>query len=320
MHLHLGHGDYIKKKFPSNHPVIGISFDERKEGVDLINKIDRLFGPIKYQLGVDYEYGIDRYKNIHIQISDQPNEKAIDAVQDAKRELEDFVFRYGQPWWAILLGMALAAFTFLLAISLMGFWKLLVWLHKKFREELGWTQLQATSAVSGIAALILTLLFLIFGGAQLIVPSQVTSGSQQAQNYNSDTSSPRQNNQSPVVSDSADSPQDRNVDSGSLSADNIFQDTDFPLDSCGDGLPTNPQAFPVSFYPVYVSMTDANLNKMTRSFCRDAYAMTRKDVGKKAIQVASFTSLDRAEDFKSYLAQFFSGVEVGEPTIVEEKP
>jgi hypothetical protein len=320
MHLHFGHGDYIKKKFPSDHPIIGISCDEGQECRDLANKIDRLFSPIKMRFGVKYNCGFDQNRNIYVEISDQPNEKAIDAVQDAKRELEDFIFRYGQPWWAILLGMALAAFTFLLAISLMGLWKLLVWLHKKFREELGWTQLQATGAVSGIAALTLTLLFFMFGGTQLIDPSQVLSGSQQAQNYSSGTSSASQNNQSPVVSDSAGSPQDSNADSGSLSADNIFQDTDFPLDSCGDSLPTNPQEFPVSFYPVYVSMTDENLNEMTRSFCRDAYAMTRKDVEKKAIQVASFTNLDRAEDFKSYLAQFFSGVEVGEPTIVEKKP
>jgi hypothetical protein len=320
MHLHFGHGDYIRRRFPADHPIIKISFDGRQEYIDLTNQIHRLFGPIKRQLDVDYDCALLQDNNVYIQIFDQPNERAVDAVQDAKRKLEEFIFRYDQPWWAILLGMALAALTFLLAISLMAIWKGLVWLHKKFREELGWTQLQATGAVSGIAVLILTLLFLMFGGTQLISSSQVSSGSQQAQNYSSDTSSARQNDQSPVVSDSTDSQQDSNADLGGLSAGNIFQDTDFPLDSCGDSLPTNPQEFPVSFYPVYVSMTDENLNKMTRSFCRDAYAMTRKDVGTKAIQVASFTSLDKAEDFKSYLAQFFSRVEIGEPTIVESKP
>lgn len=319
MHLHIGHGDYIKKRFPSDHPIIKISFDGRQEYIDLVNQIDRLFGPIKYQLNVDYEYDLLQNENIYIQIFDQPDEKAVDAVQDAKRKLEDFIFRYDQPWWAILLGMALAALTFLLAISLMGLWKLLVWLHKKFREELGWTQLQATSAVSGIAVLILTLLFLIFGGTQLIAPSQVTSGSQQAQN-SSGTPSAEQTNQPPLTTDTANPPQNSNNNLGVLSADNIFKNTDFPLDSCGDSLPTNPQEFPASFYPVYVSMTDENLNKITRSFCRDAYSMTRKDAGKKAIQVASFTSLDKADDFQQYLGQFFSGVEVGEPTIVEKKP
>jgi hypothetical protein len=320
MHLHFGHGDYIKRRFPSDHPIIKISFDEHQEGRDLANKIDRLFGPIQYQLNVDYEYGLLQDNNVYIRIFDQPNERAVDAIQDAKRELENFIFSYGQPWWAILLGMALAALTFLLAISLMAIWKGLVWLQKKFREELGWSQLQSISAVSGISILTLTLLFFMFGGNQLINPSYTQSSSQQVQSYNSGTVSSGQPNQSSSDSESTDSGQDVDVSSPSLSPENIFQDADFPANSCGDGLPTSSDKFPVSFYPVYVGMTDKNLEKITQSFCGDAYAMTRKDAAKKAIQVASFTSLNKADDFKAYLSQFFSGVEIGEPTIVEKKP
>ncbi len=74
----------------------------------------------------------------------------------------------------------------------------------------------------------------------------------------------------------------------------------FPMESCGDG--SDPNA--TTWYPVIVR--HLNLEQVASRFCQDAFAI---DLGKgiEGVQLASFSSLERAENF----AQFVGG-EIGE--------
>jgi hypothetical protein len=101
---------------------------------------------------------------------------------------------------------------------------------------------------------------------------------------------------------------------------NPFDQARFPQNVCGDPLPTNSSAYPVSFYPVFVSLSDTNLQISKSRFCRDALPVVRKDTNVKAIQVASFRSLERANFFREYVSRGISDAEVGASTIVQKAP
>lgn len=78
----------------------------------------------------------------------------------------------------------------------------------------------------------------------------------------------------------------------------------FPRSECGDSNLPGLQ----NFYRVYVNRTDDSTLRYIRSnYCRDAYLMTRTSVNRKAIQVASFRSKEKA--FK------FSQIMLGDPRI-----
>jgi len=93
----------------------------------------------------------------------------------------------------------------------------------------------------------------------------------------------------------------------------------FPKYSCGDPLPENPQAYPVNFYPVFIDYSENNLSVVRTRFCGDALKKTREKTGKLAIQVSSFTSINRAESFKNLMKENFGSGEVGEPTVKKSK-
>ncbi|MGA0201333.1 MAG: hypothetical protein ACO3NK_19845, partial [Prochlorotrichaceae cyanobacterium] len=97
----------------------------------------------------------------------------------------------------------------------------------------------------------------------------------------------------------------------------IFSKESFPKATCGDSLPSDITEYPVSFYPVFVDPGSRNLQTVTTAFCRDAYEMTKKDTGSKAIQVASFLTIERARSFADLLKREIGSGEVGPPTIVE---
>jgi len=97
----------------------------------------------------------------------------------------------------------------------------------------------------------------------------------------------------------------------------IFDNEDFPKVSCGDSLPSNPSAYPVNFYPVFVKPSDRNLQIVTTQFCRDAYKMKKKDTGEEAIQVASFQTEEKALAFADFLKSEVGSAEVGPPSEVE---
>lgn len=98
---------------------------------------------------------------------------------------------------------------------------------------------------------------------------------------------------------------------------NQFDSEIFPKPVCGDPRPTDPQAYPVSFYPVFIDNTDANLGRIIAEFCQDARPVFRDKMNKTSIQVASFTSTQRAEEFRAFLAARFGNAEVGEPRVYE---
>ena len=106
-----------------------------------------------------------------------------------------------------------------------------------------------------------------------------------------------------------------NSDSSSNLASNPFHRVSFPQASCGDSLPTDKNAYPINFYPVYIKANDSNLQKVKSQFCRDAYTKKRKDTGQKAIQVGSFISEEKAKDFKDFMLQKFGSGEIGQPTV-----
>lgn len=132
-------------------------------------------------------------------------------------------------------------------------------------------------------------------------------------NNNNDTSNNDTSNNEPSPSPLNLSPSiaPNNVDS------NPFAKESFPKKSCGDSFPTDPQDFPVSFYPVFVDYSETNLQKINLNFCEDAYQLIREETGKESIQVGSFTSLDRAEAFKEFMIDKVGSGEVGKPKIYE---
>jgi hypothetical protein len=116
---------------------------------------------------------------------------------------------------------------------------------------------------------------------------------------------------------------DKNIQSDVSNQNNIttiFDNESFPKDTCGDRMPTNLNDFPVNFYPVYAEPTAEILQYIKVNLCRDAYSMTRKDIGQRATQVASFTSYERAEQFRDFLINKVGSGEIGEPRRVERPP
>lgn len=101
---------------------------------------------------------------------------------------------------------------------------------------------------------------------------------------------------------------------------NPFKNAVYPQSSCGDTLPTDPNAYPLSFYPVFLQKSDINFQKVTTQFCRDAYPMFRESKNIEAIQVASFISRERAEFFREFLQENVGIAEVGEATIIDQMP
>ncbi|AFY83812.1 hypothetical protein [Oscillatoria acuminata] len=93
-----------------------------------------------------------------------------------------------------------------------------------------------------------------------------------------------------------------------------FSWANFPQYSCGDSLPTDPNAFPVDFYPVFIPQSEANLAKAKSKLCQDSFNKTSKDTGELVIQVASFTTVEKAISFKNFITSEFPGARLGEKT------
>lgn len=102
---------------------------------------------------------------------------------------------------------------------------------------------------------------------------------------------------------------------------NPFDKVQFPQPVCGDSLPTDPKAYPVKLYPVFVDYSESNLQIVKSKFCQDALPRTRKKTGKQALQVGSFLTVDRANAFKEFMLKNIGSGEVGEePTVIESNP
>ncbi len=102
---------------------------------------------------------------------------------------------------------------------------------------------------------------------------------------------------------------------------NPFDSVSFPQASCGDKLPKNAKADNFKFYPVFIDYnSNVNLEIVKSKFCEDAIQKFRIDKGNESIQVASFTSEERANKFKQFLASKLGSAEVGKPTVRATKP
>lgn len=99
-----------------------------------------------------------------------------------------------------------------------------------------------------------------------------------------------------------------------INSTNEFDQVQFPQSNCGDPLPVDSPS-PTRFYPVFIEFSNNNLQQVKANFCGDAYKTTRKDTGKLAIQVASFTNRNQAELFRDFMAKKIGSGEVGEATI-----
>ena len=97
---------------------------------------------------------------------------------------------------------------------------------------------------------------------------------------------------------------------------NPFETVQYPQPACGDPLPTNANDFPVDLYPVFVNNSPSTHSTVVANFCRDAFVTKRKDSGIHSIQVASFSSQQRAAQFAQFMMQKVGSAEVGTPTRV----
>jgi|GEM_PF-4245343 len=111
-------------------------------------------------------------------------------------------------------------------------------------------------------------------------------------------------------------------DTTTVATSNPFDSVSFPKAGCGDQMPTNGTTDTVNLYPVFVDYSDSNLQTIKANYCGDALKITTKNKGKYVIQVASFTSEERAHQFKDFLARKLgsASVEVGEATVIGAKP
>ena len=85
----------------------------------------------------------------------------------------------------------------------------------------------------------------------------------------------------------------------------------FPLSSCGDLDPGGKN----TWYPVFITNSQANLFLVRRDYCQDAFPKYRKEKGITSIQVASFLDPQKAEKFAQIMRNRIDNAEVGQPTI-----
>lgn len=97
-----------------------------------------------------------------------------------------------------------------------------------------------------------------------------------------------------------------------------FSPSDFPKASCGDPLPSNSEDYPVTFYPVFVPYSDANLAKARSYFCEDSLKVRRETTKDLVVQVSSFTSEEKSIIFADFISSELPGATVGPPTILNQ--
>jgi hypothetical protein len=95
-----------------------------------------------------------------------------------------------------------------------------------------------------------------------------------------------------------------------------FSFSDFPKNTCGDRKPTDPNAYPVKFYPVNIPYSESNLSQAQSLFCRDSFQKRHPTTREKIIQISSFLEQEKAQDFADFVSQKIAGASVGEPTTI----
>jgi hypothetical protein len=101
---------------------------------------------------------------------------------------------------------------------------------------------------------------------------------------------------------------------------NQFDKVSFPKESCGDELPKTTNSYPVSVYPVFIKYTEINWNTIKSNYCKDALLTEREGNGEKAVQVASFTSKERAQEFKDFMVRKLGSGDIGKASVISKSP
>jgi hypothetical protein len=105
MRLEFGNRKYLENSYPQNHPEIIICVDNQQELRDLAKAIDYLFGLIENS--GNFSYQAKHYNTkINLYIGDQNQRDIVDAVQESKRQLLNFITEYNRKepelsGWAI---------------------------------------------------------------------------------------------------------------------------------------------------------------------------------------------------------------------------
>jgi hypothetical protein len=171
---------------------------------------------------------------------------------------------------------------------------------------------------------------IMIGGGTLILTTQWVWGTIQnaiqdnerkaaIQNSINKTSSQQSPSPSPAITTNP-NPNPSPVQTSVSETTNPYAKLSYPQPVCGDPLPIDPKAYPVNLYPVFAPYSDTNLQAIKTRFCSDAIQKFREKKNIESVQVASFSSIERAKKFRDFLSKNrFSGVEVGEPTNIPTK-
>jgi hypothetical protein len=317
MRLEFGNRKYLENSYPQNHPEIIIYVDNQQELRDLAKVIDYLFDPIEKSGNFSYQYQAkDFNRQLYLYIGDQNQREIVDAVQESKRQLLNFIREYNREkpeltGWAIFMTILLAIFTFIL----IGIFKIIIilwqWSDRKLKEKFGLAQVQSSLILSAITVVLV---------ASSIFTADATGILQEFQSYSSGSNrSQLPRREQPAPTSQRMNPPSAPTQPSAAATEKFQHNFTFPQNSCGDQLPDDQTAYPVTFYPVFVTYTDANLNQLKSEFCRDAFKMFREKNNRYEIQVGSFITPQRASEFKSVLSETFNGVDVGEGSIIPEK-
>jgi hypothetical protein len=122
MRLENEHSKYFEHEYPENHPQIIICGDNSQEIQDLLYAIDSFFKPIENSLKVKYDRQFQvKYNKVYLDIGNQYTKKAVKAVQNAKKELKNFIDNYNKhseptPVWEVVLSTAVTTLIVVLTL------------------------------------------------------------------------------------------------------------------------------------------------------------------------------------------------------------
>ncbi len=91
--------------------------------------------------------------------------------------------------------------------------------------------------------------------------------------------------------------------------------TSFPQVYCGDKVPSQNSNQIPEMYPVYIGYSDARLEEVKKKLCQNS--VQQESQGVKKIQLATFSNIDKARAFQSYLKSSISDIEVGDAIVLE---
>lgn len=103
-----------------------------------------------------------------------------------------------------------------------------------------------------------------------------------------------------------------------MAENNYFATTNFPLESCGDSLPDDPQAYPLELYTVFILIDvidydEEEVQLIEKKYCQQVLSFVDSHV---VIQLGTFIGREKAEQFKEIVSQDLENVQIIGPEIV----